>query len=123
MCDGSFPLGPGAHVDPDAPAAAVKALRHSNVTILAGTHAGTLGTAHGASIHRELRLLVDAGLTASEALTAATKAPANCFNLPDRGRIQPGLRADLLLVDGDPTADITTTARIHGIWRNGTRAS
>lgn len=47
--------------------------------------------------------------------------PARCFDLHDRGRIAPGLRADLLLVADDPTTDITATRRIRGIWRNGIR--
>jgi imidazolonepropionase-like amidohydrolase len=55
------------------------------------------------------------------ALAAATSVPARTFGLADRGRIAPGLRADLLLVDGDPCADITATRNITEIWRNGTR--
>jgi alpha-D-ribose 1-methylphosphonate 5-triphosphate diphosphatase PhnM len=46
---------------------------------------------------------------------------ARLFGLTDRGRIAPGLRADLLLVDGDPCTDITATRNITAIWRNGTR--
>jgi hypothetical protein len=42
---------------------------------------------------------------------------ADCFGLTDRGRIAPGLRADLLLVDGDPTSDITATRDIRAVWR------
>ena len=56
------------------------------------------------SLHGELELLVEAGLTPLEALSAATSVPADRFRLPDRGRIAPGLRADLLLVNGDPTS-------------------
>jgi len=56
----------------------------------------------------------------AQALAAATSVPASCFGLTDRGRISPGLRADLLLVDGDPTADITATRDIRAIWRSGT---
>ncbi|MEO7015796.1 MAG: amidohydrolase family protein [Leifsonia sp.] len=119
MFDGNFPLGPGAHVDPTAPAEAVRELHRRRVPILAGTDAGTLGTAHGVSLHRELNLLVTAGLTPIEALRAATAAPAHHFRLADRGRILVGRRADLLLVDGDPTADITAISHIHTIWRNG----
>jgi hypothetical protein len=51
----------------------------------------------------------------------ATSAPARLFGPTDRGRIASGLRADLLLVDGDPCADITATRNITAIWRNGTR--
>ena len=121
MAGGNFPLGPGATVDVSSAPAALGQLCQAGVTILAGSDAGTLGVAHGASLHRELQLLVDAGLSPLEALTAATAAPADLFGLGDRGRIRPGLSADLLLVNGDPTVDISATANIHGIWRRGTR--
>jgi hypothetical protein len=68
-----------------------------------------------------MELLVRAGLTPTEALAAATSVPARAFRLNDRGRIAPGLRADLVLVDGDPTADITATRAIVGIWKGGVR--
>lgn len=94
-------------------------LHQAGVEILAGTDAGNPGTAHGASLHGELSLLVRAGMTPIEALRAATSRPAARFGLNDRGRIAPGLRADLLLVDGDPTAAITATRAIAHIWKNG----
>lgn len=56
-----------------------------------------------------------------EVLAAATSVPARHFGLTDRGRIAPGLRADLLLVDGDPTRDITATRSVAGVWRRGVR--
>jgi imidazolonepropionase-like amidohydrolase len=83
-----------------------------------GPHGGFLAL-HGASIHRELVLLTQAGLTPAEALAAATSVPAHHFGLADRGRVLPGLRADLVLVDGDPTADITATRAITDVWRRG----
>lgn len=90
-------------------------LHAAGVPILAGTDTPT----HGITLHRDLELLVQAGLTAAEALSAATANPAEAFGLPDRGRIAPGLRADLLLVQGDPTADIKATRRIQRIWKAG----
>jgi imidazolonepropionase-like amidohydrolase len=87
--------------------------------VLAGTDAPNPGTAHGLSMHREMELLVEAGLTATQALTAATSAPARAFGLEDRGRISPGLRADLVVVEGDPTVDITDTRNLVVVWRNG----
>ena len=50
---------------------------------------------------------------------AATSAPARAFKLEGHGRIQPGARADLVLVEGDPTADITATRAIVGVWKGG----
>ncbi len=100
---------------------AVRLLKAEGVPILAGTDCPNLGTAHGASIHRELELLVEAGLTPAEALASATSVPAKAFGLQDRGRIAPGLRADLVLVKGDPTADITATRDIVAVWKLGVK--
>ncbi len=93
----------------------VRALHEAGVPILAGTDVAT----HGISIHRDLELLVEAGLDPAGALTGATSAAADAFGLADRGRIAPGLRADLLLVQGDPTADIKATRKIQKIWKGG----
>lgn len=103
---------------------AIRTLREAGVPILAGSDAadvGNPGVTYGASIHHELALLVRGGLPPAEALAAATSVPAEHFRLTDRGRIRDGLRPDLLLVDGDPTTDITTTRNISAVWRNGTR--
>lgn len=97
----------------------VRKLKEAGVPILAGSDAPNPGTAHGAAIHRELELLVEAGLTPTEALAAATSNPAKAFRLEDRGRIAPGLRADLVLVAGDPVRDITATRNIVRIWKGG----
>jgi imidazolonepropionase-like amidohydrolase len=97
----------------------VKQLKAAGATILAGTDAPNPGTAHGISMHRELELLVHAGLTPTEALIAATSAPARAFSLPDRGTIAVGQRADLFLVEGDPTQDITATRAIVWVWKGG----
>ena len=114
--------------DLDDVLATVAALHAAGVDLLAGTDVSMPvpslgGLAHGASVHHELQLLVAAGLTPAQALRAATATPARRLGLTDRGRIRPGARADLLLVDGDPTTDITTTLNIQHIWRRGTRAS
>jgi imidazolonepropionase-like amidohydrolase len=115
----AFPSRPGATVSMANAFEAVRQLKAAGVPILAGTDAPNPGTAHGASMHRELELLVKSGLTPVEALTAATTAPAKQFKLKDRGRIAAGLRADLLLVDGDPTTDILATRNIVMVWKNG----
>ena len=78
------------------------------------------GVIHGASVHHELQYLVRAGLTPVQALRAATLTPARRFGLTDRGRIAEGLRADLLLVDGDPTTTIADTLNLRAVWRRGT---
>lgn len=93
----------------------VRQLHEAGVPILAGTDTAT----HGLSIHRDLELLVDAGLEPIDALEAATAAPAEAFGLADRGRIAPGLRADLVLVNGDPTVNIKATRAIQRVWKGG----
>lgn len=97
----------------------VRLLKEAGVPLLAGTDSPNPGTAHGASIHRELELLVKAGLKPTEALAATTSVPAKIFSLKNQGRISPGFRADLLLVKGDPTSDMTTTRDIVAVWKAG----
>lgn len=104
----------------------VRALAAAGVDVLAGTDVSMPetffgGLAHGASLHHELQYLVEAGLTPERALRAATATTARRFRLSDRGRVAEGLRADLLLVDGDPTRDISDTLNIRAIWRRGAR--
>ncbi|HEV7676320.1 MAG TPA: CIA30 family protein, partial [Candidatus Angelobacter sp.] len=112
----SFPKRSGAFANAQE---TVRQLKARQVLLLAGTDAPNPGTAHGASMHGELALLVGAGLTPVEALAAATSVPARAFRLDDRGQIAPGKRADLLLVKGDPTRDITATRNIVSVWKSG----
>lgn len=95
------------------------AFYQANLPILAGTDAGNNGTMTGISMHHEIASLVDAGLSNEAALAAATSMPARAFGLSDRGRIANGLKADLLLVEGDPSTDIRATRRIVAVWKNG----
>ena len=106
-----------------APKLVTAAMVKAGVPVLAGTDAGNPGTQHGASMHRELKALVDAGLTPVQALAAATSEPARAFRLGRRGRIEQGYKADLLLVDGNPAADILATRRIVEVWKDGESAN
>lgn len=99
----------------------VRVLIGAGARVLAGSDAPNPGTAHGASMHRELELLVASGMSPQAALTAATSAIADSFGITDRGRIASGQRADLLLVAGDPLDDITATRDIVAVWKNGYR--
>ncbi|TCZ88995.1 amidohydrolase family protein [Lysobacter sp. N42] len=74
----------------------------AGVPVLAGTD-----EMPGFTLHRELELYVQAGLTPAQALQVATFTAATHARTPDRGRVEPGLLADLVLIDGDPTQDIT----------------
>jgi cytosine/adenosine deaminase-related metal-dependent hydrolase len=98
----------------------LRMLDRAGVPILIGTDAANGATA-GALMHAELEMVVNAGLSPLKALTDATSVPAAIFSLNDRGRIAPGLRADLLLVHGDPTVDIRATRNIVAIWKQGVR--
>ena len=74
----------------------------------------------GSSLHDELALLVESGLTTADALRAATLWPAEFLGLQDRiGTVAPGRRADLLLLDADPLADIDNTRRIRAVVLDG----
>jgi imidazolonepropionase-like amidohydrolase len=114
-----MPAGIGAKLKLAHAKAAVGALRRAGVSVLAGTDAPSPGLAHGLSLHRELELLVLSGLTPLEALASATSEPAHAFGFHDRGRIAVGLRADLVLVNGDPTVNIRATRDIVGVWKLG----
>lgn len=100
---------------------ATRELKAAGVPILAGTDSPNPGTAHGASLHRELELLVRSGMSPIEALASATSVPAATFHLDDRGQIAAGKRADLVLVKGDPTQDINSTRDIVAVWKAGAR--
>lgn len=117
--DMKMPPGIGAKLKLTHAQAAVGALRRAGVPVLAGTDAPSPGLAHGLSLHRELELLVLSGLTPSEALASATSEPAHAFGFHDRGRIAEGTRADVLLVNGDPSVDIRATRDIAGVWKFG----
>ncbi|MFD7769167.1 amidohydrolase family protein [Streptomyces sp. NPDC059787] len=127
MMEGFAGLGiPG--MDYAAAEGSVAALRRAGARILAGTDANStpgipVQPPFGTSLHHELELLVRSGLTAREALRAATDLPARSFGLRDRGVIRPGYRADLLLVDGDPLADITATRAVRRVWVGGVEHS
>jgi imidazolonepropionase-like amidohydrolase len=98
---------------------AVRQLTKAGVPLLTGTDTPAPGATYGASVHGELELLVNDGLTPIQALIAATSAPAAAFRLTDRGRILPGKRADLLLVQGDPAKNILDTRNIVAVWKRG----
>ncbi|KAJ5397047.1 hypothetical protein N7509_005160 [Penicillium cosmopolitanum] len=102
----------------------VAALHLAGVPILAGTDSNKAAgvpsnVSHGISLHEELALLVDCGLSTTEALRAATSLPAKYFGLNDRGVIKPGYRADLILIQDNPIEDIKATRSITRVWIAG----
>ena len=104
--------------------ASVAAANKAGVPILAGTDANTTPApighpAYGDSLHTELELLVEAGLSTKDALRAATILPARYFGLWDRGLIAPGRRADVVLLSKNPLDDIKNTRSIVAVWAGG----
>jgi imidazolonepropionase-like amidohydrolase len=97
------------------------ALHRAGVPLVVGTDAmGYPLVVPGASLHRELELLVESGLAPVDALRAATRAPAVLLRRPlEFGRIAPGARADLLLVNGNPLERIGRLRDIEGVMARG----
>ena len=92
----------------------------AGVPLVTGTDAGNPLVVPGASLHRELRLWVEAGLPPTVALQAATSGAAHLLRAEDRmGRIQQGYEANLLLVDGNPLEDISVTEKISLVLFKG----
>ena len=116
----------GAAPNPElmiVPKQVTAAMARAGVPVLAGTDAGNAGTQFGISLHHELSALVAAGLASAQALAAATSVPADAFKLGKRGRVAKGYKADLLLVEGNPLADIASTRRIVEVWKDGESAN
>jgi imidazolonepropionase-like amidohydrolase len=91
-------------------------MNKAGVPILAGTDtAAGVRVYPGFSLHEELELLVKAGLTPMEALQAATLNAGKYLGLTDTGTIEKGKRADLVLLDSNPLADIRNTRKIRSV--------
>lgn len=98
----------------------VAAMHQAGVPVMTGTDAPMPGVYPGFSLHEEMAMLVDAGLTPREALRAATLEPARFLGIAGvAGAVEPGMRADLVLLDADPTKDIRNTTRISAVLLDG----
>jgi imidazolonepropionase-like amidohydrolase len=90
------------------------------VQLPAGTDVVAPYTFPGFSLHEELQLLVQAGLTPLQALRAATSNPARFFGMKSVGAISPGMKANMVLLDADPTVDIANATKISAVIMRGT---
>lgn len=114
---------PAVPFEPELPAEAwlVRALREAGVPVLAGSDTGVPYSLPGSSLHDELALLVEAGLTPREALLAATRDPARALGLDQElGTIRPGRVADMILLRDDPLEEIRGTRAIDAVVLRGT---
>ncbi len=98
----------------------IRCLHAAGIPIAVGTDAGMPDTYHGWATLHEIELLVDSGLTPLEALTAATGVSARALGVEkDRGTIQPGMTADLVLVKGDPDRNIAAIEHTDRVFLGG----
>ena len=98
----------------------LKRLFDAGVLVGFGTDSGALpGRIPGFAEHHELELMVRAGLTPMQAITAATGENAKLLHAGDRGTIAEGKRADLLVLDADPLSDIRNTQKISAVYHAG----
>ena len=96
-------------------------MQDRGLTIVAGSDTPFAWLVPGFSLHDELALMVDGGLSPVEALRAATSQAAKVLSIDGEvGHLKRGLRADLVAVQGDPTKDITALSRIVQVFRRGT---
>jgi imidazolonepropionase-like amidohydrolase len=98
----------------------IKALHAGGVGLLLGSDGPQVWNVPGFSVHRELRYLVQAGLTPYQALETGTRKVAEFYGTAsERGTIARGTRADLVLLDGNPLEDISNTSRIAAVMLGG----
>lgn len=98
----------------------VKIFHEEGVVLTVGTDSGVMVTLPGSSVTRELELFVRAGLTPFEALKSVTVHPARALELGDEiGQLRVGYTADMILVDGNPLADVSVVEHPLGVFQGG----
>jgi imidazolonepropionase-like amidohydrolase len=101
----------------------LKVVHDAGVRVGFGSDSGVGLRIPGVAEHLELALMVEAGLTPTQAITNATSNAAALLKLDDRGVLAPGKLADLVVLVGDPTADISNSRKIHAVWHRGKKAA
>jgi imidazolonepropionase-like amidohydrolase len=108
-------------VEPPAVAMAnLRKLEDAGIPVVMGTDAGNIGTLHGPSIFREMRMMAEAGLTPLQVLRSATFTAARTMGLEGRtGEIEAGKLADLVILDANPLEDVGNLAKVHRTIKAG----
>jgi imidazolonepropionase-like amidohydrolase len=92
----------------------------AGIPVAMGTDAGNIGTVHGPSVFREMKLMNEAGLTPLEVLRSATVNGAIALGMEhDLGAVAPGKLADLVILDADPLADVVNLSRVSRVFKDG----
>jgi imidazolonepropionase-like amidohydrolase len=92
----------------------------AGIPIALGTDSGGMGNFQGLWEHREMELLVQAGLTPMQAIQAATINSAKVFQIEKKyGSLEAGKVADFIVLDADPLRNITNSRKIDSVWMNG----
>ena len=98
----------------------LRKVRDAGITIAMGTDAGNIGTLHGPSIYREMRLMQESGMTPLEILRSATTNGAKALGREkELGAVEAGKLADLVLLDADPLVDSGNLAKVNRVIKNG----
>ncbi|SFH06917.1 Imidazolonepropionase [Halopelagius inordinatus] len=93
----------------------------AGVTVAMGTDAGTPFNVHGENARREIELMCDYGMSPEAALEAATVTGAELLGLDDTGLVEPGYRADVVVLDADPTEDASAWRESEAVFAAGRR--
>ena len=94
-------------------------LHAAGASLVLGSDSGVQDHFHGFSAHRELELMVAAGLRPMDAIVAATSRAADRLGLGDTGRLTPGARADFIVLDANPLDDVANSQRIVDVYLGG----
>ena len=94
-------------------------LSEAGVPIAFGTDSGPLGRFQGYFEHMETELMAEAGLTAEQILRSATGVAADCLGRDDIGTLEPGRRADFVILRANPLEDVANLREISGVWVGG----
>jgi imidazolonepropionase-like amidohydrolase len=98
----------------------LKWVRNAGIPVVAGSDTGNFLTFPGVSLHREIELLVDSGLSPMEAISAATANAARLLGTEDKiGTVEKGKLADIIIVDGNPTSNISDIRKVETVIKNG----